>query len=346
MTSVEELQRLIGQGEDTQTEFKAELSEEVLKGLPTDLAAIANSQGGRIIFGVSDDKDPIGITLTGGDLNRISQCASSCLPAILAEPEDIRFGSRSFIVVKIPKSTLVHSDHQKKFPIRLGTTTHYLDALTLVTLLLERGLFRTETPHTSQLQQFQQVKQEKLPIPNSEAAGILAHLNSKDPTIRLEALRDLTSVQYRTIILTSQKITDSLGRILTSGNPAEVKTLLDLLRGLALWGSSEEKKVVSGWASTILKVAKTSPSPDLSRSAFNVLMYSKHRGAVDLLLHWAASLDDSEWTAIQPANMLRDLAYQRTLAQDEMYKILEDPKTGEGVKKRALAVLEAIRQIP
>jgi predicted HTH transcriptional regulator len=52
MTSVEELQKIIGRGEDTQTEFKAALSEEVLKGLPTDLAAIANSQGGRLIFGV------------------------------------------------------------------------------------------------------------------------------------------------------------------------------------------------------------------------------------------------------------------------------------------------------
>ncbi len=343
MTSVEELRQIIGHGEDTQTEFKAELSEEVLKGLPTDLAAIANSQGGRIIFGVTDDKDPIGINLTGDDFNRISQCASNCLPAILVEPEDIRFGSRSFIVVKVPKSTLVHNDHQKKFPIRLGTTTHYLDALGLVTLLLERGLFKTEALQTFQ---FQQVKQEKLAIPESEAARILAHLNSKDPTIRLEALRDLTSVQYRTIILTNQKIADSLGTILSSGNPAEVKALLDLLRGLTLWGSSEEKKVVEGWANTILKIGKASTSPDLSRAAFNVLMYSKHKGSVDLLLHWVTSLDDSGWTTFQPTNMLRDLGNQRSVAQDEMYKILEDSKADDGLKKRALAVLDVLRQIP
>ncbi len=54
-----------------------------------------------------------------------------------SEPEEIRFRSRSFIVVKVPKSSLVHNDHQKKFPIRLGTMTHHLDALGLVNLLQE-----------------------------------------------------------------------------------------------------------------------------------------------------------------------------------------------------------------
>jgi predicted HTH transcriptional regulator len=93
MTSFNDLQQIIDRGEDTQTEFKAALSEEVLKGLPTDLAAIANSQGGRIIFGVTDDKDPVGIVLTGEEFNRISQCASNCRPVILAEPEEIRFGT-------------------------------------------------------------------------------------------------------------------------------------------------------------------------------------------------------------------------------------------------------------
>jgi hypothetical protein len=209
---------------------------------------------------------------------------------------------------------MVHSDHQRKFPVRLGTTTDYLDALSSVMLLLERGLLRSET---TQSFPFQQLKQEKLAIPESYAARILAHLSSKDPTIRLEALRDLTSVQYRTIILTNQKIADSLGTILTAGTQAEIKALLDLLRGLALWGSSEEKKVVAGWANTILKIGKASASPDLSRAAFNVLMYSKHKGVVDLLLQWVTSLDDSAWTALQPTNNLRDLGDQKSLAQDE-----------------------------
>jgi hypothetical protein len=209
--------------------------------------------------------------------------------------------------------------------------------------LQERGLFKPEALQTFQ---FQPVKQEKLPIPESEASRILAHLTSKDPTIRLQALLDLTSFQYRTIILTNKKIVDSLDAILSSGNPSEVRTLLDLLRGVANWGTSEEKKIVSARAKTILKIGKASTSPDISRSALNVLMYAKDQGVVDLLIHWVRSLDDSAWTTLQPWNMLRDLGNQRSHAQDEMYKILEDPKADESLRKRALAVLETIRQIP
>jgi hypothetical protein len=242
----------------------------------------------------------------------------------------------------VPKSTLVHNDHQKRFPIRLGTTTQYLDALGLVTLMLERGVFKSDSLQTFQ---FQQVKQEKSTIPESEATRILGHLKSNDPTIRLEALRDLTSVQYRTIILTHQKIADALGTILSSGTPAEVKSMLDLLRGIALWGSPEEKKVVSGWANTIVKIGKASTSPELSRAVFNVLMYSKHNSAVDLLLQWVTSMDESAWTALQPTNNLRDLGNLKSMAQDEMYKILEDSKADDPSKKRALAVLDTLRQI-
>src|SRR4029077_2234469 len=191
MTSFNDLQQVIDRGEDTQTEFKEELSEEVLKGLPTDLAALANSQGGRIIFGGTDQKDPVGLTLTGDEFNRISQCASRCQPAVRAEPEEIRFGTLIFIVVKIPKSTIIHNDHQKKFPLRLGTTTHYLDALEITTILQERGFLKTET----QSLQYQVPSREKLPFPEPEALKIVTRLKSKDPTIRAETLADLVSVQ-------------------------------------------------------------------------------------------------------------------------------------------------------
>jgi hypothetical protein len=344
MTSFNDLQQIIDRGEDTQTEFKEVLSEEVLRGLPTDLAAIANSQGGRIIFGVKDNKDLIGITLAGNEFDRISQCASNCHPAILAEPEEIRSGSQSFIIVKVPKSNLVHNDNKNRFPIRLGTTTQYLDGSGLVALLLERGVFRSEALQTSAFSS-QQLRQERLALPESDAARILRHLTSKDPTIRLEALRDTMSVQYRIIFLENKKIADALGTLLSSEIEAEVKMLLNLLGGVAQWGSSEEKKIVAGWANTILRIGKAAASLELSKAALNVLMYSKHRGAVDLLDHWVTSLDDSSWTTLQLNTFWALRIELRGLAQDEMYKILEDPKANDAIKKRALAVLDVLRQI-
>lgn len=347
MTSVEELQHMISRGEDTQTEFKAVLSDDVLNRLSTNLAAMANSQGGRIIFGVTDQKDPVGLTLTGDEFNRISQCASNCLPAVRAEPEIIRFGTRSFIVVSIPKSTTIHNDHQKKFPLRLGTTTHYLDALEIATILQERGFLKSEGQLPVQYQSFQyQVpKQEKLPIPEPEATKIVARLRSRNPAIRAETLADLVSVQYRTLILSDARVADVLGTILLSDESEEIKQLFDLFRYMSLWGSADEKKVLSGWLSTVLKIGKTSASPDIQRASFNVLMYSKNKGAVDLLTDWVSNLEEQAWTVLQPWNLLRDLGDLKSLARDEMYKILDDSKD-EALRKRSLVVLNALRQIP
>ncbi|MFQ5910055.1 MAG: helix-turn-helix domain-containing protein, partial [Thermoplasmata archaeon] len=54
--NLDQLYELIRQGEDTQTEFRQELSKEALQRLSTNIAALANAEGGYIIFGVVDDK--------------------------------------------------------------------------------------------------------------------------------------------------------------------------------------------------------------------------------------------------------------------------------------------------
>ncbi len=162
MTSVNELRQLIEQGEDTQVEFKVEVSEDVLRDLPTRLAAIANSQGGRIIFGVANNKEPKGLTLKGDERDRISQSASNCAPPIPVELEEVRFGNRSFIVVRVPRSKVVHSDPQRKFPVRIGTITGYLDTFGLVSLLQERSIIRSENLQGLQLAPATQRKREPI----------------------------------------------------------------------------------------------------------------------------------------------------------------------------------------
>lgn len=53
----DELRRLVEQSEDAHVELKQMASEDVLRELPTRIAAVANAQGGAIIFGVTDDKE-------------------------------------------------------------------------------------------------------------------------------------------------------------------------------------------------------------------------------------------------------------------------------------------------
>src|SRR5262249_22789386 len=100
---------MISQKENVRVDFKVDATEEVLRGLSTDFASFANSQGGAVIFGVTDDGDPVGCKLTQAQRDRISQEASKCGPPIGIDNEEVPFGTSKFFLVMIPKSKVVHS---------------------------------------------------------------------------------------------------------------------------------------------------------------------------------------------------------------------------------------------
>lgn len=81
---MDELQKMCAQGESTRLEFKRELSVDVLKDLSTDIAAMANTEGGRIIIGVDDERRPVGYTprQRHEDRNLVSNEAKNCSPPI------------------------------------------------------------------------------------------------------------------------------------------------------------------------------------------------------------------------------------------------------------------------
>lgn len=100
-------------------ELKRMASEEVLRELPTDIAAVANARGGAIILGVTDDKELVGCD-PGGE---VPTAGADRLRDVFS-PDGKRF-----LVVLVPEAgTLPHSDHHDKFPIRVGNVTAHLDA--------------------------------------------------------------------------------------------------------------------------------------------------------------------------------------------------------------------------
>ena len=61
--TLNDLQRIIAEGENAHVDFKQEVSEQVLAGLPTDIAAFANATGGMIVFGVTSQEETDGLLL-------------------------------------------------------------------------------------------------------------------------------------------------------------------------------------------------------------------------------------------------------------------------------------------
>jgi len=100
---IEELFELIEKGESLHVDFKEQLSrsnEEVAK----DLVCFANTDGGRVIIGISETGEIVGVKNPDEILRRIDDIAfNRCEPPITIVPETLKVDDKWVIVINIPK---------------------------------------------------------------------------------------------------------------------------------------------------------------------------------------------------------------------------------------------------
>src|SRR6266516_7777905 len=99
-----ELIELIGRGEDSHTQFKQNQDVTNAQSLAGEFVAFANSKGGRILVGVSDQGEVTG--LSAADVRRINQliansATNNVRPSINPETENLLVGDRLIMVVTI-----------------------------------------------------------------------------------------------------------------------------------------------------------------------------------------------------------------------------------------------------
>ncbi len=335
----DELDRIIRRKENARVEFKAQLSKEVLRGLSTDIAAFANSGGGRIIFGVTDDRDPVGLTLKGDEGERISQEASNCRPAVPIDLEEISFGKRRFLIVQVPHSSLIHNDVHRKFPVRIGKITDYLDALGLVALLRERRLLIEEGEKVQPVPE----KRERRPLTDSQVSSLSKVLTAKDPFVRLEGLKDLVSLPYNHVVFEHSRIVKSLEDTLKSGTDEELGLLLNLVRTLLNSGTDKEKEAITPWLERVAEIARSAP-PEVARTAFEVLQIARDRATVRILVHWITNADSERYESLAVPGSLHNIKFYGLdfAIREAMYSLL-NRSLKETARERVADVLKAVR---
>lgn len=99
-----ELLDIVKRGEDSQVQFKETIGSP--DALAAEITAFANSKGGMLFIGVSDDGEVKG--LLGTDVARINQmisnvCTSKIEPQISVETQNITYGDKVIIVIKVPR---------------------------------------------------------------------------------------------------------------------------------------------------------------------------------------------------------------------------------------------------
>ncbi len=107
-----ELNEIIENGENDTVEFKRKFSspEKIAKGM----IAFANSKGGKILFGVDDDKSIVGVESEKGELELISTAAK-----FYCEPE-VEY-STEIMLIKNKDVVVVHIEESKRKPHKLVT---------------------------------------------------------------------------------------------------------------------------------------------------------------------------------------------------------------------------------
>lgn len=98
-----ELNELIEGGENQQVEFKRKFTEP--EKIAKEMIAFANTQGGKILFGIDDDKKVVGVESEKGEIEYIDLAARFyCEPELVHYIDIMHIYRKDVIVLNIPES--------------------------------------------------------------------------------------------------------------------------------------------------------------------------------------------------------------------------------------------------
>lgn len=115
----QELRKILEEGENAHVEFKSEFPKQA-HDIAKEMVALANTGGGILIMGVTDDGLPIGIDEPKKAEERLTGIASNCDPSIRLETSRIKMSDDvTVIFATIPNNPIC--TYKEKVYVRDGT---------------------------------------------------------------------------------------------------------------------------------------------------------------------------------------------------------------------------------
>ncbi len=321
-------------------DFKPTLSQEALEDLSTDVAAMANAEGGALVFGVGEDGRRVGCNVDPALLSLLAHGIAACSPSVTARVEVLGVDGRKFVVVDVAKG-LLHRDNQHRFPVRLARVIDYLDTPGIIKHLQERlGLvFPSEGP------QQPEVLPERGAPEQEDLDFIVAALSSPHPEIRREGVRELRHEIHRTRVLESEEIRDHLAHILHQDDLEALQDAMAILRyGCSTSETHAVEVIRRKMAPLVLRIAERPRTPQVLGWCLEALEAMRDVRFVDVFVEF--SLLSTE-EAFRQSNILEHLGnlwfygLSRTLRL-RLYSELEKT-TDERSKARISEILAHLR---
>ncbi|MEW6619795.1 MAG: RNA-binding domain-containing protein [bacterium] len=141
----EEIEKHLELGEDSKWEFKSEISHP--DDLSSEIVAMANSEGGTILLGVSDKGEPTGNLDDKETMNTVvvsieNISRNNIEPALFLTWEKIKINGHTILAIKIPKGPdRPYRTNKGVYYLRVGTSKKIISRGELAKLFQSTGLF-------------------------------------------------------------------------------------------------------------------------------------------------------------------------------------------------------------
>ena len=133
------LKFILEKGEDYTTEFK----EQVDRNLDKEIVAFANSSGGQIYIGITDEGKIKGISITNKLKSQIKDFAKNCDPKISISFQEIK--KEKILIVEVKESKDKPHRCSSGFYIRSGPSSQKLNRNEIRSFMEEEGVLRFDT---------------------------------------------------------------------------------------------------------------------------------------------------------------------------------------------------------
>jgi hypothetical protein len=290
-----ELKQLISKVEGLEIETKETPSEDVLNQFSKSCASFANTQGGSIVIGVNRNGKILGANINQQIMDRISIEAANCRPPVKVQLNLYQEEGKTVLQVFVPKSEYLHTDKSSRFPLRTGSVTSFMELGMILAYAKERNLVGGESTRP------QETRERRKPDTN-ELKPFVDGLSHKDSRVRLNALTNLSSLVFYTVIETQKKLLLKLAKVLQDPEADVRKSALrlyELLNYQASLSHKYNKKILP----LAIEVANHDSNIEVRKQALSALAGTGDERVIRTIVQMIGCLSEEEYKAVFTDNV-------------------------------------------
>jgi len=292
-----ELKQLISKVEGLEIEAKETPSEDVLNQFSKSCASFANTQGGSIVIGVNRSGKIVGANIDQRIMDRVSNEAANCKPPVKVQLNLYQEEGKTVLQVFVPKSEYLHTDKGFRFPLRTGSVTSFMELGMVLAYAKERNLVGGEPTRP------QETRERRKPDTN-ELKPFVDGLSHKDSRVKLNALTNLSSLVFYTVIETQKKLLLKLAKVLQDPDASVRKSALRLYELLNYQASLSHKieynKKILPLA---IKVANHDIDMEVRKQALSALIGTGDERVIRNIVQMIGCLSEDEYKAVFTDNV-------------------------------------------